>query len=88
MPPPTENLHLGTVRNGGYRVLAVTSDGDTALQMLESTSDLIDAPMFVKASFGFGFSVVGVPVILLECWVRTSWLSQLAIAFVIFRIVP
>jgi hypothetical protein len=36
--------------NGGSRVLAVTSDGDTALQMLESTSDLIDAPMFVKAS--------------------------------------
>jgi len=27
--------------NGGYRVLTVTSDGDTALQMLESTSDLI-----------------------------------------------
>jgi hypothetical protein len=27
--------------NGGYRVLAVTSDRDTALQMLESTSDLI-----------------------------------------------
>jgi hypothetical protein len=25
---------------GGSRVLAVTSDGDTALQMLESTSDL------------------------------------------------
>ena len=30
----------------------------------------IDAPMFVKASFGFGFSVVG-PGNLLECWVRT-----------------
>jgi hypothetical protein len=29
----------------------------------------IDAPMFVKLSFGF--SVVRVPVILLECWVRT-----------------
>jgi hypothetical protein len=27
--------------NGGSRVLAVTSDRDTALQMLESTSDLI-----------------------------------------------
>jgi hypothetical protein len=29
------------IHNGGYRVLAVTSYGDTALQMLESKSDLI-----------------------------------------------
>jgi len=37
----TEEKALTRNRSIGYRVLAVTSDGDTALQMLESTSDLI-----------------------------------------------
>jgi hypothetical protein len=32
---------VSTVHIGGYRVRAVTSYGDTALQMLESKSDLI-----------------------------------------------
>src|SRR4029079_8527502 len=36
-------VHNGREQQGGSRVTAVISDRDTALQMLESTSDLIES---------------------------------------------
>jgi hypothetical protein len=41
--PTDRDSDRAAVQIGGSRVLAVTSDRDTALQMLESTSDLIPA---------------------------------------------
>jgi hypothetical protein len=41
--PAGQPGHGSAVHNGGSRVTAVISDRDTALQMLESTSDLIES---------------------------------------------
>ena len=58
---------LDAIRAGlSHADFTETMTQDTFVEQMARTQ----APMFVKASFGFGFSVVR-PGDLLECWVRT-----------------